>query len=200
MSASPTRRGRPATVTADHLADIALRLWDEHGFDEVPLGDVAREAGVTVRTLLRYFPSKADIVWHPLAASIGDLAGHLAGTSSAETIAGRVRLGILASLAEVQNHDATRLRLLVIGRTPTLHANTSGPFVAWRAVIRDFATAERGLVGADMAADAFAAAVQATTMAALTWWAGHADRTPIALVDRALRDLESGFADPARSG
>jgi len=193
MTASPARRGRPATVSADHLADVALQLWDQHGFDDVALGDIAREAGVTARTLLRYFPSKVDIVWHPLASSIGDLADHLAGTPAGGTIATRVRLGVLGSLADVQDHDATRLRLKVISRTPSLHANTSGPFVAWRSIIRDFVTTERGLPAPDLSAEAFAAAVQATTMAALTWWAGHPDRTPIALVDRTLRELESGF-------
>jgi len=37
-------------------------------------------------------------------------------------------------------------------------------------------------------------AVTATAFAALTWWAGHDDGPPHAVLDQALRDIEEGLA------
>jgi AcrR family transcriptional regulator len=49
------------------LASAAIRLFEQHGFDEVTVDEVAEAAGVSRRTLFRHFATKADIVFadHP---------------------------------------------------------------------------------------------------------------------------------------
>lgn len=44
------------------LADAAVRLFSEHGYDSVTMDDVAAEVGVSRRTAFRYFPTKGDLV------------------------------------------------------------------------------------------------------------------------------------------
>lgn len=41
---------------------LALDLFDRKGYENVTVGDIAEVAGVTTRTLYRYFPTKEDFV------------------------------------------------------------------------------------------------------------------------------------------
>ncbi|QYJ03094.1 TetR family transcriptional regulator [Nocardioides panacisoli] len=57
----------------------AGRLGAEHGLDRMQMNDVAREAGVAIATLYRYFPSKTDLFVAVLHAQIDHLhAGKVA--------------------------------------------------------------------------------------------------------------------------
>ena len=49
--------------TIGHIAQVALRLFEQKGFEAVTMEDVAKAASVSRRTLFRHFPSKADLVW-----------------------------------------------------------------------------------------------------------------------------------------
>ena len=64
----PRKRGRPAGQTPegaaarDRLYETALRLIAARGYEATTLRDVAKEAGVSVGLLYRYFPSKHAVV------------------------------------------------------------------------------------------------------------------------------------------
>jgi AcrR family transcriptional regulator len=64
----PRRRGRPAGQTAQgaaarqRLYEIAIRLMAKQGYESTTLRDVAKEAGVSVGLLYRYFPSKRAVI------------------------------------------------------------------------------------------------------------------------------------------
>ncbi|MGW0818277.1 TetR/AcrR family transcriptional regulator [Streptomyces viridiviolaceus] len=47
--------------TRTAIADAALSLFLEHGFDQVTVAEVARQAGVSTNTVFNYFPSKEDL-------------------------------------------------------------------------------------------------------------------------------------------
>lgn len=52
----------------------AARLGEQHGLERMQMNDVAKEAGVAIATLYRYFPSKADLfvgVLHSQITSLG---------------------------------------------------------------------------------------------------------------------------------
>jgi AcrR family transcriptional regulator len=61
-------RGRPPGPTAQgaaarqRLYDIAIRLMAERGYQATTLRDVAKEAGVSVGLLYRYFPNKRAVI------------------------------------------------------------------------------------------------------------------------------------------
>jgi AcrR family transcriptional regulator len=64
----PPQRGRPRGQTPQgaaarkRLYDIGIRLMAKQGYEATTLRDVAKEAGVSVGLLYRYFPSKLAIV------------------------------------------------------------------------------------------------------------------------------------------
>jgi TetR/AcrR family transcriptional regulator, regulator of mycofactocin system len=192
---TPTRgRGRPATITVSELTRVALTLWDQGGYENVAMSEVAAAAGVNERTLFRYFASKSELVWQGIGTSFSDLPRHLAATPAGESLITRIRLGILASFELPEDPEITRLRMRIISRTAELHNSSSPQFIAWRGIIQEFAAQHLGVPAADRAPLIVAACVQAATMSALIWWGAHDEGTPSDAVDRALRDLENGFA------
>ncbi|MCC0093823.1 TetR/AcrR family transcriptional regulator [Streptomyces flavotricini] len=63
MSETTGRRERKKAQTRKALADAALRLFTERGFDDVGVRDVAEAADVAVTTLFKHFPSKEALVF-----------------------------------------------------------------------------------------------------------------------------------------
>ncbi|GAA2068923.1 TetR/AcrR family transcriptional regulator [Streptomyces albiaxialis] len=59
----PGRRERKKAATRKALADAALRLFTERGYDAVTLHDVAEAADVSTTTLLKHFPGKEALVF-----------------------------------------------------------------------------------------------------------------------------------------
>ncbi|RKT52834.1 TetR/AcrR family transcriptional regulator [Saccharothrix australiensis] len=57
------RRERKKAATRQAIADAALDLFLEHGFDRVSVRDVADRADVSTTTLFAHFPSKESLVF-----------------------------------------------------------------------------------------------------------------------------------------
>ncbi|MEV0260157.1 helix-turn-helix domain-containing protein [Streptomyces sp. NPDC050617] len=57
------RRERKKAQTRKALADAALRLFSERGYDHVTVAEVAEAADVSVTTLFKHFPSKESLVF-----------------------------------------------------------------------------------------------------------------------------------------
>jgi AcrR family transcriptional regulator len=48
-------------ATRQQIADVAMRLFVERGFDRVTVAEVAAAAGVSEKTVFNYFPAKEDL-------------------------------------------------------------------------------------------------------------------------------------------
>ncbi|MFF7972721.1 TetR family transcriptional regulator [Streptomyces sp. NPDC007905] len=93
------RRERKKAATRKALADAALELFLERGFDEVSIRDVAEAADVSTTTLFKHFPSKEALVFDldadQEAALVAAVRDRTPGTSipralRAHTLAARV--------------------------------------------------------------------------------------------------------------
>ncbi|MFI2765285.1 TetR/AcrR family transcriptional regulator [Streptomyces echinatus] len=63
MTVPPGRRERKKAATRQKIADTALRLFLERGYDAVGIRDVAAEADVAVTTVFSHFASKEALVF-----------------------------------------------------------------------------------------------------------------------------------------
>ncbi|MFK8847871.1 TetR/AcrR family transcriptional regulator [Streptomyces sp. Ac-502] len=63
MTEPPGRRERKKAATRQKIADTALRLFLERGYDAVGIRNVAAEADVAVTTLFSHFASKEALVF-----------------------------------------------------------------------------------------------------------------------------------------
>ncbi|AHH97241.1 TetR/AcrR family transcriptional regulator [Kutzneria viridogrisea] len=63
MTVPPGRRERKKAATRQKIADTAMRLFLERGYDAVGIRDVAAEADVAVTTVFSHFASKEALVF-----------------------------------------------------------------------------------------------------------------------------------------
>jgi AcrR family transcriptional regulator len=78
-------RQRKKQQTREAIADTALRLFSERGFEAVPVAEVAREANVSEATVFNYFPTKEDLVYHRMEAFETELLGAIRHRPAGET-------------------------------------------------------------------------------------------------------------------
>src|SRR4051795_2960941 len=53
---------RTRQLAAQEILQTALRLFTQQGYDATTIAQIAREAGVSQRTLFRYFGTKEDLI------------------------------------------------------------------------------------------------------------------------------------------
>ncbi|QDQ09996.1 TetR/AcrR family transcriptional regulator [Streptomyces spectabilis] len=63
MTATVGRRERKKAATRRALADTALALFLDRGYDDVTIRDIADAVDVSTTTLLKYFPTKEALVF-----------------------------------------------------------------------------------------------------------------------------------------
>ncbi|MEU6349269.1 TetR family transcriptional regulator [Streptomyces sp. NPDC047072] len=94
------RRERKKAATRRALADAALRLFSERGFDEVGVKEVAEAAEVSLTTLFKYFPSKEALVFDQAeeaeAALVGAVRRRAPGQSVLDGLHMQLRSMLLA--------------------------------------------------------------------------------------------------------
>jgi AcrR family transcriptional regulator len=67
-------RARKKIRTRDAIADAAISLFLERGFEQVSVSDIAATAEVSKPTLFRYFATKEDLVLHRFGDHQGEAA------------------------------------------------------------------------------------------------------------------------------
>ncbi|MEU2740019.1 TetR/AcrR family transcriptional regulator [Streptomyces sp. NPDC007095] len=86
--------------TRTAIADAALDLFLEHGFDQVTVADVARRAGVSTNTVFNYFSTKEDLFFDRQAEAEGHLAALVRDRAPGTCPVEVVRDDLLAALQQ----------------------------------------------------------------------------------------------------
>ena len=75
-TSAPRKRSR----TREHLAEVAMALFDEHGYDNVTMEQIAASAGVARGTLYNHFAVKEAALVHAVHARMAGELGALMET------------------------------------------------------------------------------------------------------------------------
>jgi AcrR family transcriptional regulator len=94
-------RDRKKERTRVALESAAIRLFDEHGYDETTVEQIAELADVSTRTFFRYYPTKADVLLRDQVARLSMVESFLAGRPHSEPIMGSLRALMLAITADL---------------------------------------------------------------------------------------------------
>jgi AcrR family transcriptional regulator len=84
MSATPTLRARQKQATRAHLFDVAMRLFDQRGYDAVNIDDIVRACKVARGTFYFHFPSKDDILYEAVRRGEREIVQRMAAVSAEE--------------------------------------------------------------------------------------------------------------------
>ena len=168
-----SRVGRRRSTTPLHITDVAIALFTARGFAEVSVDDVAQAAGISRRTLFRYYASKNAIPW-------GDFNTHLAHLRELlDNVDPRVPLGeaLRAALLAFNTFDESeivrhRQRMRVILQTAELQAYSMTMYAGWREVVAEFVARRSGAKTTDLLPQTVAWTMLGVALSAYEHWLG----------------------------
>lgn len=183
--------GRPRTIDPARVSLIALRLFDERGFDAVSMDEVATAAGVSRRSLFRLFPNKAALVWDGLEESFDRFRTSLSASGDEEPLWEAIRRAFEAGATiPAESIEVTRHRLRVIRANPSLEQVGAPTIGMMTDAAARFAAERAGCAPDDLLTTVRVHALMAAVNASLAWWALHGGtEAPQSVVRRALREV-----------
>lgn len=183
-------RGRPPAASIGDLRARAIKILERRGYTDTTMAALAQHLGVSVRTLHRYFPTKADIVWGGLEGGVDALREGLVEAANLPLIEAISSAMASAFAREADNGSIARSRLRIIALTPELQSTRPETYAGWRTETIRFIARRMGVPVDDVVPRVVGTALQAAIAEALVWWALRNDDTePAEAIARAL----SGF-------
>ncbi|MEV5579736.1 MULTISPECIES: TetR/AcrR family transcriptional regulator [unclassified Streptomyces] len=162
------RRERKKAATRQKIADTALRLFLERGYDDVGIRDVAAEADVAVTTLFSHFPAKEALVFERDQGFEHGLVRAVTDRAPGEPLIPALRQEIHALVRHCTAPEAAPVRSLIVS-SPALreyegsmrmrHADTLAAAIAADLGVPETSTACRTI--ARFVIDAYALACEA---------------------------------------
>ncbi|MFI5479584.1 TetR/AcrR family transcriptional regulator [Streptomyces rubiginosohelvolus] len=108
------RRERKKAATRQKIADTALRLFLERGYDDVGIRDVAAEADVAVTTLFSHFAAKEALVFERDQGFERGLVRAVADRAPGEPLIPALRQEIHAMVRHCTASEAAPVRSLIV--------------------------------------------------------------------------------------
>ncbi|MGV4925744.1 TetR/AcrR family transcriptional regulator [Streptomyces sp. BHT-5-2] len=184
------RRERKKAATRKALADAALRLFVEHGYDQVGIRDIAEAADVSTTTLFKHFPGKEALVFDEGDEIRDALLAAVRDRPAGRSIPGALRDHVLhARLPKGEHGDPRFTQLLeLVENTPALRAYSRRMWMQHEIDLAAAIAEEIGAPADDPACRALAHfALEARDL-------GHDGPDPEAAVNRAFDLLEHGWS------
>jgi AcrR family transcriptional regulator len=184
-------RSRRWAATHERIFRAALKLFQERGFEQVSVGQIAASAEVSVPTFYAHYPSKEHIVMQ--VPTVEDMAALLAGQPADLPAGERIRRAAPVWFAQWSPEEMQDVlaRWRIIATTPALRTRAAE---FERTTAGYFAEAIPAEVGAPVRpADAVVinAYLAAYTAGMLAWADGDGERKVEELVDEAFQALEA---------
>lgn len=192
----PGLRERRKALTAAELEAAAYRLFEERGFDNVTVDDIAAEADVSRRTFFRYFASKEDVLLADHFVQLARLRDAMADRPQNEPIVTALRNALLSLTTDFEERkEIIIIRGRIMRDTPSLQARSLVHQQLWETAMQEM-VADR--LGVDPIKDLRPGVVSAATLAAMRvaftiWLSAGCSGDLIELTTEALDLLDGGL-------
>jgi TetR/AcrR family transcriptional regulator, regulator of mycofactocin system len=175
---APPKVGRRPSTTHDDISRVAIELFAAHGFDAVSVDDVARAAGISRRSLFRYYSSKNAILWGDFETHLGYLGQLLDAVGPQVPLRTALRDALLAfntfDESEATHH---RQRMRVILETAELQAYSMTMYAGWRDVIARYVATRFGVKAGDLVPQTTAWTLLGVALSAYEPWVAEESST-----------------------
>ncbi|GLX09459.1 TetR/AcrR family transcriptional regulator [Microbispora sp. NBRC 16548] len=158
MPDSPTvgRRERKKAATRQAIADAALELFLEHGFERVSVRDVAERADVSTTTLFAHFPSKEALVFDREEEVEAALTAAVRERPKDQSVIEALRAHALESWVRIWSDPRLREFHALVDRTPALRDYAERMWMRHAAALGAVIAEELGREMDDLACSALA--------------------------------------------
>ncbi len=193
MTKSPAR---------DRLAQAALALFDERGYEQTTVDDITERAGLSRTTFFRHYRSKDDVIF-PDHDRLIEQVRHRLETSSHPTalaaVSDAIRLVLLHYLDE---GELARRRYALTSTVPALRNREIASVARYQRLLREYIVSRAGdrTEATRLRAEVLSAAVVAAHNHVLRRWLRGESPDPVAEIDQALGQVTSLLAAPDGRG
>jgi AcrR family transcriptional regulator len=189
----------------DRLAEAALTLFDESGYDQTTVDDITGRAGLSRATFFRYYRSKDDVIFPDhdrLLEQVRDRLLHSSHSTALVAVSDAVRLVLLHYLEE---GDLARRRYALTSTVPALRDREIASVARYQRLFREFISDWMGDpsqgsqddLAASLRAELMSASVVSAHNHVLRRWLRGDSPDPVREVDDAMRQVIDLFAAPA---
>jgi AcrR family transcriptional regulator len=193
MTTSPAR---------DRLAQAALALFDERGYEQTTVDDITERAGLSRTTFFRHYRSKDDVIF-PDHDRLIEQVRHRLETSSHPTALAAVSDAIrLVLLHYLEEGELARRRYALTSTVPALRNREIASVARYQRLLREFIASRIGdrTEATLLRAEVLSAAVVAAHNHVLRRWLRGEAPDPVAEIDQALGQVTSLLAAPDGRG
>ncbi|MEP6560907.1 MAG: helix-turn-helix domain-containing protein [Nakamurella sp.] len=184
----------------DRLVDAAFELFDERGYEQTTVDDIAERAKVSRTTFFRTYRSKEDVIF-PAHEQLMTAVRQRLGTSSDSTaivaVSDAVRLVLLRYIEE---GPRARQRYAITSKVAVLRDREIATAARYQRLFRDFIITWMGpSVHSALRAELMAAAVVAAHNHVLRRWLRGDTTEPLREIDAAMSQVVALFPPPSES-
>jgi AcrR family transcriptional regulator len=194
----------------DRLARAAFDLFNEHGYEQTTIDDIAERAGLGRATFFRHYRSKEDVIFPDHDLLLERVRDRLRSTGHDTALAAACDAVRLVLLHYLDEGDLARRRYVLTSTVPALRDREIVSVARYQRLFREY-IAERmadgePAVSGEPAEGGASAALQAELMAAtvasahnhvLRRWLRGESADPVGELDDAMRQVIALFAPRA---
>ncbi|MGW2749166.1 TetR/AcrR family transcriptional regulator [Streptomyces sp. NPDC001450] len=119
---SASRRDRKKAATRQAIADAALQLFLERGYDQVSIRDIADAADVSTATVFKHFSGKEALVFDQDEDRESQLIAAVRQRPSDQSILDALRQHVLDTWPSIETHPQAAEFTNLVNSTPALRA------------------------------------------------------------------------------
>ncbi|TCJ31359.1 TetR family transcriptional regulator [Parafrankia sp. BMG5.11] len=191
-------RTKRSEMMISELEAVALRLFEERGFDQVTVDDIASEAHISVRTFYRYFPAKEDVLLVKIDRRSQALQAALAIRAIDEAPLHSLRLALMEAVSREDAALSRRWTEVMMATPSVLRTVLGGIQLKTQRVIAEFLGSRLGLPSDALVPTMLAAAVGGVIQTAQTQWF-LAGGDLVTRISESLEVLEQGIVSDPRT-
>lgn len=177
------------------LAETAIDLFQERGYDSVTVEDIAAAVNVSPRTFFRYYSSKESVLFPNEAETSALLRETLLSRPPEEPVLVAVQQSLMILAADLQQRRSTmQTRKEIIEQSPDLRARELEQALVWEQILADVIAQRMVSRPDELAPRVIAAACVAGIRAAIdVWLDSEVDLDLLDLTSEVLERLDKGL-------
>ena len=180
------------------LADAAFALFDERGYEQTTVDDIAERAGVGRTTFFRHYRSKEDVIFPDHDRLLALIKDRLATSNQGTALVAVSDAVRLVLLHYVDEGDLARRRYALTSKVAALRDREIASVARYQRLFREFIADWMGdpTESASLRAELMAAAVVAAHNHVLRRWLHGEAPDPVSEVDESMREVLALFPGP----